>query len=312
MAAIRAAKPKQLFVIADGPRQEVPSDQEMCRSTRAVVEEVLDWPCDVQRLYADENIGMSVRMSTGFDWVFTHVERAILLEDDCLPEPTFFRFCDEMLERYQDDLRVRTVAGSNFLFGQSRNDWSYYFSRFHNLWGWATWRRSWEKVDMTMRQWPYIRDHGWMEDMLGDRKLAKFWGLRMNRTHLGYLDSYSYPYHFSCWLENGLSITPSRNMVSNTGFGDNATNTFKKMDYLDMKTESMDFPLKHPPFMVPDMASDKQMFKRRLLPERAPWLWRTMRYVYYRVRGKDHGYRFSMGRGSLENRENRCPTPEVS
>ena len=152
-AAIRAQRPRRLFIVADGPRAEHPSDVERCAAVRAVVDQV-DWPCDVRRNYAEINLGLKRRVSSGLEWVFDQVDRAIILEDDCLPHSDFFFFCDELLQRYADDHRVWVITGNNFQNGRKRGDAAYYFSKYSHCWGWATWRRAWKHYDGHIPFWP--------------------------------------------------------------------------------------------------------------------------------------------------------------
>ena len=140
---------------------------------RAVVEQV-DWNCEILRDYADVNLGMKRREKSGFDWVFSEVEEAILLEDDCVPHPNFFRFCENLLDRYRNDTRVKTISGSNYQFGRRGTEDSYYFSRYAPTWGWATWRRAWKFYDGEMKLWPKVREEGWLEDILRDTRAVRY------------------------------------------------------------------------------------------------------------------------------------------
>ncbi|OUC08639.1 hemolytic protein HlpA-like protein, partial [Litorilinea aerophila] len=148
-AEIAKARPRRLLVVADGPRPHRPDDVEKCSATRAVIERV-DWPCEVSCDFAEENLGGRRRISSGLTWAFSQVEAAIVLEDDCLPHPTFFPFCEELLNRYCHDERIMAITGDNFQFGRSRTKYSYYFSRYFHSWGWATWRRAWQHYDDTL------------------------------------------------------------------------------------------------------------------------------------------------------------------
>jgi hypothetical protein len=278
---IAAIRPTRLFAIADGPRPDRRDDVHNCEETRAVLNRV-NWPCDLRTNFSDTNLGCAPRISSGLDWVFDQADRAIILEDDCIPDPSFFTFCAELLARFENDHRVRTISGSSFLFGKTRTPWSYRFSIFHDIWGWATWRRSWQRVDMTMGYWPQVRDEGWLFDMVGgDRAWAKFWARRFNRAYERQIDSWAYPYLFSCWLDGSLAVTPNSNLVSNIGVGEGATHTPHAAPYLNCPIESLRFPLTHPPFVIRDRISDGEMFKARLLPERSSLLRRLTRRIYY-------------------------------
>lgn len=301
LEAIAAVRPRTLLVIADGPRPARPDDIENCRASRALLDRV-DWDCDLRTDFAETNLGCGRRISTGLNWVFAQVDRAVILEDDCVADATFFPFCAELLARHCDDQRVRTIAGSSFLAGRTRNEWSYRFSQLHDIWGWATWRRSWQRVDMTMSQWPAVRDGGWLLDILGDARLARFWGSRFNRAYDGDIDTWAYPYLFSCWLDHSLAITTNRNLITNHGAGESATHTSVQASYMGQPAQAMPFPLAHPPFTVCDLVSDRETFRRRYLPERSPWPYRAARRVYYLLAGRRHVFSVKLGRGALRAR----------
>ncbi|WP_193194344.1 glycosyltransferase family 2 protein [Nostoc sp. MG11] len=254
--AIRQAKPPKLFVIADGPRADRPGEAEKCKATRAIIERV-DWNCEVITNYSDINLGCRLRVSSGLDWVFTQVEEAIILEDDCLPHPTFFQFCDELLDKYRDDNRIMVVAGNNFQYGRVRNQDSYYFSRYNHCWGWATWRRAWQHYDHEMKLWPKIRDEDWLKDILLDPSAVKFWQNIFQYTYEEKINSWAYAWTFSCWIQNGLSILPNVNIVSNIGYSLEATHTVKNYnDFANMPVKALDFPLQHPLFMIRNSQAD--------------------------------------------------------
>src|SRR4028118_433764 len=162
---IRQAKPPKLLVIADGSRAERPGEAEKCAAARAVIDRV-DWDCEVFKNYSDVNLGCDPRISSGLNWVFETVEEAIILEDDCVPHPTFFRYCEELLERYRHDARVMNISGQNVLFGRHRTEYSYYFSRYTLCWGWASWRRAWQYFDVDVKLWPEIRDQNLIKNVL--------------------------------------------------------------------------------------------------------------------------------------------------
>jgi hypothetical protein len=300
---IAAVQPRRLFVIADGPRPDKPEDVSKCAQSRAVLEHV-DWDCELKTNLAQSNVGCNQRTSSGLDWVFSQVDRAIILEDDCVPDVTFFRFCAELLELYEDDIRVRTISGNNFLFGKARTSWSYYYSNIHSTWGWATWRRSWEKLDMFMDLWPTVRDEGWLLDILGDEQAARLWASRLNWTYNGSLDAWDYQYVLSCWLDRSVAVIPNRNLVSNIGYGPDAAHTAYKADYLGQPREPMCFPLIHPPFMVVDRISDRETHRTRLVPEEGGWPWRVARRLYYLLAGRDQSTLSArIGQGRLVDRQ---------
>jgi hypothetical protein len=252
---IARAKPPKLLVVADGPRLDRPGEAERCTAARAIIEQV-DWECEVLTNYADNNMGCKRRVSSGLDWVFDTVEEAIILEDDCLPHPTFFRFCQELLERYRDDERVMHITAQNLQFGKKRTLYSYYFSRYPHCWGWASWRRAWQHYDRTMQRWNEIQQGKWLYDILGSRYAVTYWGKIFQTAYENKVDSWAYVWMFSCWIQSGLTILPNVNLVSNIGFGGEATHTKGDSPLANMPFVPMRFPLQHPPYVIRDARAD--------------------------------------------------------
>ena len=223
---IARCQPRTLLVISDGPRSEHPGEAELVQTTRRIIEQV-DWPCRVLKNYSEVNLGCKQRISSGLNWVFEQVEQAIILEDDCLPEPTFFNFCSELLQRYRDDERIMAVSGDNFQEGQSRTPSSYYFSKYPHCWGWASWRRAWKKMDLELKSWPDFQASGGMRLIADSPEEEKYWTRIFEQLQKGLIDSWAYSWTYSCWAHSGLTILPDVNLVSNIGFGEQATRTKK-------------------------------------------------------------------------------------
>ena len=257
-AAIRQAQPPKLLVVADGARKDRPGEVEKCRATRAIIDRV-DWDCEVLTNYSEENLGGMMRISTGLDWVFSLVETAIVLEDDCLPHPTFFSFCEELLLLYQNDERIMTISGDNFQFGRQRGKYSYYFSRYNHCWGWATWRRAWQHYDRKLELWPRIRNDNLIKYIFGDTKGARYWHKIFQAIYENKIThGWDYRWTFACWVQSGLTVLPNVNLISNIGFGKEATHTINAKSIMaNMSTEEMYFPLQHPPFVVRDAQADE-------------------------------------------------------
>jgi len=255
--AIRKAKPPRLYVAADGPRADKPSEAEKVEQVRRIATQV-DWDCKVKTLFRDENLGSRVAVSSAIDWFFENEGEGIILEDDCLPHPTFFRFCEELLEKYRDDERVAMISGDNFQFGRKRTEYSYYFSCYTHTWGWATWRKAWQYYDKDMENWPFVRDNGYLYDILQDKRAVKYWARIFEKVYQGQIDTaWDYQWTFSCWVQNGLTVLPNVNLVSNIGFGGDATHT-KDKDNANSKIPvfTLSFPLKHPNWMIRDKIAD--------------------------------------------------------
>lgn len=286
--AIRSARPRQLFVVADGPRPDHPGEAERCRDTRRVLEAV-DWPCDVRVEVSETNLGCRRRVASGITWVFQQVEAAIILEDDCVPHPTFFPFCGELLERYRASDRVMAVTGNNFLMGQHSLAHSYYFSRYAHVWGWASWRRAWDHYRVDMPDWPMLRDRHWLEDQVSNPRSVRNWRQRFESSHSGALNSWDFQWQFACWKRGGLVIHPALNLVKNIGFGADATHTLRGDSPLSgLEAKAMRFPLRHPPSEDRDVLAD-QITEATLFhvprTHLAARLWRGLRRVGRRAVG---------------------------
>lgn len=253
--AIRQAKPSKLLVIADGPRADRPGEAEKCAAARSIIDSV-DWECEVLTNYSDTNLGCEKRPPTGITWVFEQVEEAIILEDDCLPHPSFFPFCEELLDRYRDDNRVAVICGNNPL-EHWKIPYSYYFSKYPYIWGWATWKRAWKYYDIEMSLWTEIKNDNCMDNILLSKKAVKYWGKIFQNTYDGKAGTWDYQWTFACLINNFLSITPNVNLISNIGFSESATHTKDSDDKLsNLSTKEVNFPLIHPPFMINDKKAD--------------------------------------------------------
>jgi len=252
---IRKAQPAQLFVAADGPRKNQVADHQLCKKTREIIHQV-DWDCKVFTRFQDENLGCKHAVSSAIAWFFSNVEEGIILEDDCIPDQSFFRFCQELLEKYRDDERIMMVSGNNFQFGKRRTNYSYYFSKYFHIWGWATWKRAWNYYDVDMKSWPKIKDGRWLIDILKDKNAEKFWEKIFENTYRGTINTWDFQWVFSCWIQNGLAILPNVNLVKNIGFDGNATHTKGKNKQANLSVNSIHFPLKNPEFVIADTEAD--------------------------------------------------------
>ena len=266
-AEIAKARPPKLLVVADGPRANRPGEAEKCVATRDIIKRV-DWDCEVLTNFSDTNLGCKRRVSSGIDWVFEQVAEAIILEDDCLPHPTFFRFCEELLERYRDDEHVAMISGDNFQSGQRRGDASYYFSRYTHIWGWASWRRAWQHYDVAISAWPQFRDEAYLEGFLRTPAERRYWAKVFQAVYEGRIDTWDYQWGFTAWQEGMLSIMPNGNLSSNIGFGSEATHTKGASPFANLSVSAMEFPLRHPKIFqahhMADHHESKTMFTSSL------------------------------------------------
>jgi hypothetical protein len=265
-AEIARARPPKLLVVADGPRMHRPGEAARVAEARSIIERV-DWPCEVLTDFSAANLGCKRRVSSGMDWVFDQVEEAIILEDDCVPHPTFFPFCEELLKRYRDDERVAQIGGVNFQFGHRRNGDSYYFSRYNHIWGWASWRNRWQgHYDAGLKLWPRARDEGWISDMVRTPKEAKYWTRLFDLVHQGKIDTWDYQWTFACWIQRRLTILPNVNLISNIGFRADGTHTTAENKLAELPLQEMPFPLTHPVGVIENRALDRRTFGHNFPP----------------------------------------------
>jgi hypothetical protein len=265
LAILARIRPRRILVVSDGPRQHVPTDVERCAAVRRLFER-LDWDCRVDRNFSEHNMGSFRRNSTGLNWIFEEVEDAIILEDDCLPDQSFFPYCEELLEKYRDDPRIGLISGNNFLKSRvEKQTPSYFFSRYASTWGWASWRRTWRQVDLEMPYWLELRDSGKLRQSLWSSSEDKYWrsiydAIQERRMK----NAWDYQLILTCMRGNHLTIVPSVNLVSNIGFGQDATNCTNG-NYLanSVPVHGVEFPLVHPETVYASRQVDYQIFRRR-------------------------------------------------
>lgn len=256
--AIVQAKPRKLFIIADGPRDGRDDDRTNCVLARKVVERI-DWECDVCTDFSDINMGCRQRVSSGLNWVFDNVEEAIILEDDCVPHQTFFRFCQEMLGRYRNDQQVMQVCGSNLLGGwRCEGNESYFFSKYGPIWGWATWLRAWKLYDVEMKRWPEVKQAESYYEFCESAQERNLRVKMFDAVYGGKLDTWDHQWTFAKLTNGGLNVVPHVNLVTNAGFGPDSTNTKSRSVVADLPVEPILFPLRHPATIARNVACDKR------------------------------------------------------
>jgi hypothetical protein len=256
LEVIRKVRPSQLLLVADGPRTGHPTDVDKCAEVVSILDQI-DWPCEVLRNYSQTNLGCKVRVSSGLDWVFSQVEEAIILEDDCLPDVSFFPFCQEMLATYRHDKRVMTVCGTNLLGRWKDDRQSYHFANYDWVWGWASWRRAWQKYDVTMSQWENPSCRIRVRRILQDDEFYALREMAFQQAFDNRIDTWDYQWSFARLLHEGLAAVPSINLVTNIGYGREATHTRVMDDELaGMETGRLVLPLRHPRSIVPDSEYD--------------------------------------------------------
>ena len=261
--SIRKAKPKQLFIAANAPKTSNADELANIAEVRAIVEAV-DWDCEVQRLYRNVHLDAKTSISSAIDWFFENVEEGIVLEDDCLPHPSFFRFCEELLARYRHDDRIMMISGDNFYNG--KRSYSYYFSHYVHIWGWASWRRAWKFYDVNMQAWPEIKQMNLLSGIFRTGQEAGYWEKIFDLVASGKINTWDYQWSLTCFINNFVTILPSINLVSNIGFGNEATNTRDSEDQRgDMEAQEMQFPLCHPPYVIRDADAENYTYTNLLM-----------------------------------------------
>ena len=259
---IRKAKPSKLFLAADGPRQDKPGEKDKCQAVRNIVEQI-DWDCEVYRSFRETNLGLKLAVSSAIDWFFEHADEGIILEDDCLPSQSFFWFCQELLERYRDDERIMQIGGNNYLFGKKKFDATYYFSKFNEIWGWATWKRAWYHYDVHMKTFPQFREEGQIDNYFDDREIQDWLMSYFEQDYntKGRIGLWSSQWSYAICAQNGLTISPSVNLVQNIGLVGEATHIDKTYKlYGDAGLYDIQ-EIVHPVFVLPDREADDLRFE---------------------------------------------------
>jgi len=263
--AIRRAQPRQLFVAADGPRVHRAADADPCRQAREVVAGV-DWNCEVNTLFRDANLGCGKAVSEAINWFFTQVEEGIILEDDTVPDQSFFPYCAQLLDRYREHSQVMHISGTNFQFGRKRGPASYYFSNYFHVWGWATWRRAWRRYDFEMAGWEALLAEDGLKKTVATESEYTYWRQVFTNVKKGLVDTWDYQWLFSIWASGGLCVTPNVNLVSNIGAGDQATHTTADNGLFGLPTGSIT-PLVHPARVQPHRQADGFTYRRAVNPQ---------------------------------------------
>lgn len=258
MRRVASVRPKRLFVVADGPRADRPDEAALCAEVLRDIAALATWPTSISWNVAPRNLGCRERIISGLDWVFDQVPEAIIVEDDCVPDPSFFLFCRALLEHYRQESRVGIIAGSNLVNDGAAFTASYCFSRYPICWGWATWSRTWQLYDRDLDSWPPLRNTDWLDRILGDPLANLRWQAVFDLARAGY-DTWDYGFTFSCWLAGLVAIHPSTNLICNIGFGADATHTLVRTALAELPTSAIEMPLTHPPELIPDAAHDARL-----------------------------------------------------
>ncbi|MEO0471412.1 MAG: nucleotide-diphospho-sugar transferase, partial [Bacteroidota bacterium] len=267
--AIKAVKPTSLYIAADGPRSGKEGEALMCAQTRAIAEQV-DWPCTVKTRFRDDNLGCGRGPASAISWFFEQEEAGIILEDDCVADPCFFSFCENLLNRYQHDSRVMHIGGFNIQFGQQHGPASYYFSQYPEVWGWATWRRAWQTFDFHMTDYPQFKAENQLANVFSSTRMQHAWEKKLDYTyHQNPPSIWDYRWMYTVWKHHGLCITPNQSLVQNIGFDGRGTHTNQQSEvqraFAGIQATSLG-ELIHPAFQTVAHAADQQTEKMRVMP----------------------------------------------
>jgi len=332
LSRVAAYRPQRLYLVSDGPNPAKPEDAVLVRQARQAAQEAVNWACDVRMNYADANLGAKQRIVSGIDWVFQQEESAIFLEDDTIPDPSFFPFCEVLLEHYRDDVRVMLISGSNPLSGRVACPNGYLFSRFFHIWGWATWRRVWRQYDAAIAQWPEFKVNSTLRALYGQEGMIAWIARLFDEVHAGRIETWDVQLFFTCLFNNGLAIVPGKNLVSNVGYDGLHYSRKKEYRLLGIPVESIAWEkLSHPRYIHPSFTYDNLFMQenfplppskasakpsmggicrrlgRRVISMCKPWYWETLwgawwawqahaRALRYGLRGNDF-YRLGRSMG---------------
>jgi hypothetical protein len=263
---IKKAKPKKFYIACDGPKSESNVEINKVKAVRDFVYENIDWECKVETYFRDTNSGCKYGVSGGIDWFFNNEEMGIVLEDDTVPCQSFFWFCQELLERYKDDYRVMQINGTNFFWNQIQNHHaSYFFSKYGNIWGWASWRRAWKLYDVNINNWKKLKKH-FLGKLFENKKERIVREQQIEKILNGQIDTWDFQWILYKHLNAGLNIIPNNNMVKNIGFIEDSTHTKsnKKDIRSNLPIKEMQFPLLHTNYIFSNIEYDALMRKRIL------------------------------------------------
>ena len=264
-AKIKEVAPKQLFIAMDGPRKNVQGEAEKCENVRNWVLSQIDWECELHTLIREENLGCGKGPAEAISWFFDHVEMGIILEDDCVPNGSFFKFMEELLIKYKDDNRIMQISGTNRLgqYQYQNSDQSYYFANYASEWGWGTWRRAWNLYDFEIPAWDDENIKKIIEQTFDcSHKCQSSLFYILNKTYKNpAVTWWDYQWAFARYINWGLAVVPAKNLINNIGFGEDATHTLNIYSkFNNLTAYEIDFPLNHPKYIALD-----QDFERKIL-----------------------------------------------
>jgi hypothetical protein len=274
---IKQIQPKHLFISADGARENKIGEEEMCKQVRGWVMENIDWDCEVHTRFIDNNLGCGKHVSGAISWFFSEVEEGIILEDDCVPDTSFFTFCEELLIKYRNNDNIYVIGGNNFQ-PKRRGNASYYFSAYGHIWGWATWRRAWQHYDFTLQSYDDHIFEKRLSSYFKEKQVLEYWNRTYKLMKYTPIDTWDFQWTFCQWKNNGLSIIPNVNLVSNIGFDENATHTKTAVKGIsNLQTQSI-LTIIHPGrFTINKKADLYSFYKNFEAKKKQPSFWEKVR-----------------------------------
>ena len=278
--AIRKVKPKKFYIAGDGPRKGHLNDIENCAKTREIVNEI-DWPCQVVLLMRNENLGCGLAVSQALNWFFDNEPEGIVLEDDCLPNDDFFRFCDSMLQKYRHDGRIGHISGTNMHDNIKRGNATYFFSRLTGIWGWASWARVWKDYDYHLSKLDSAIGANFLDDLIPNRRIQKSLLRDFINTKAGNNDTWDYQYLFMHLISHRMSVFPNSNLISNIGFNSNGTHTLSDSEYSAVKTKPLDDDITHPDIYLPSKSADIYTLEKAI-PARPYAYFRKLKRILFK------------------------------
>ena len=258
-SSIKDVKPSRLYLVSDGPKNI--SDKTKIDELRNYIINNISWDCEFKSMFRDSNLGCRASVSSGIDWFFNNEDMGIILEDDCLPSKSFFYFCEELLHRYKNDKRIYSISGFNQQNEWNSEDHDYFFSKLGTCWGWASWRRCWKDYDVEIKDFEDFEQLKGFENSLG-KKLGK---IKKEMIYEGVIrneaDSWALQWGYLRHKNSGLTCIPSKSLIKNIGFGDDATHTFHALPS-EVENNEVSIPTKINNYVVPDQEYDNLMFKK--------------------------------------------------
>lgn len=283
LSRIKQVGVQKLYIYSDGPRLNHSHEAAELLSVQQTIQKHIDWPCQVHFLFETENFGPRIAIGRGIHWLFEHEEQGIIFEHDCLPDLSFFGFCEQLLNKYATDEKIMHISGNNFQFGKTWGDGDYYFSHLNHIWGFATWKRAWKHYDVNMKAYPTFIKENRLKQIYSNKRMQKIWKQIFNKTYNKQLATWDYQWTFACWNNNGLSILPNQNLVSNIGFDALALNTKNPNHAVAaLQTHSLNA-IKHPSNKHAVVAADEFTILKVFNPTIAYFAWQKFKKLIFKA-----------------------------